>query len=374
MTFTLEIVDLIILIGIFQGLFLTLVLQRISNTNKKANRVLSVLILICTIMLVGRVLMLRFFTLWVFQWSIIFDVILFLFGPMFYLYTKRLLLNDQNRNGLAIVHYIPVLGFLIAAVYYVMAYSPDEYLQAYRDGELTLMFHIWLVAGILSNLFYLVLSFRIIKAFRKSEKHNFSFDQNPLTFLTFFHYSILLILVVWIFSYVNSMWLNNYIEYIGYDILWIAIPVFIYVIGYYSLKQPELFRIQIAQDLVDSRERLPKGEAQMLKAKLDSLMQNEQVYLQNDLTLGDVARLLHTSTHNVSWVLNHSYGISFYDFVNGYRIREFIQKIDKKEHLKQTILALSMDVGFNSKSTFNKAFKQTMKDTPSNFIKKHSAA
>jgi AraC-like DNA-binding protein len=170
------------------------------------------------------------------------------------------------------------------------------------------------------------------------------------------------------------MWLNNYIEYIGYDVLWIAIPIFIYVIGYYSLKQPELFRIRLVHSLSDPKERLSKGEAQLLKAKLDSLMENEQVFLRNNLTLGEVAKMLHTSTHNVSWLLNNSYGVSFYDFVNGYRIREFIQKIDKKEHLKQTILALSMDVGFNSKSTFNKAFKQTMKDTPSNWIKKYSAA
>lgn len=374
MSFTLGIIDIVVIIGIFQGLFLTLVLQRINNTNKEANRILSILILICTVMLVGRVLMLRFFSEWIFQWSIIFDVILFLFGPMFYLYTSKLLLKQQDRSTLSVWHYIPVCCALIAALYYVVSYTPSEYFLAFRAGDLNLMFHAWLVAGILSNFYYLIRSFQLIRSFRREEKHNFSFEQNPLTFLTFFHCSILLILVVWIFSYVNSMWLDNYNVYIGYDVLWIAIPVFIYVIGYYSLKQPELFRIVLDKKTSDVKERLPRGEAQLLKDKLDSLMLNEQVYLQNDLTLGDVAKQLHTSTHNVSWVLNTIYGTSFYDFINGYRIREFIQKIDNKEHLTQTILALSMDVGFNSKSTFNKAFKETMKDTPSNFIKKHTAA
>ena len=84
--------------------------------------------------------------------------------------------------------------------------------------------------------------------------------------------------------------------------------------------------------------------------------------------------MLQTSTNNVSWLLNNVYETTFYDFVNRYRVEEFVQKVENNEHLRHTILALSLDVGFNSKSTFNKAFKLHKQDTPSNFIKKHHAA
>jgi AraC-like DNA-binding protein len=103
-------------------------------------------------------------------------------------------------------------------------------------------------------------------------------------------------------------------------------------------------------------------------------MTNERVFMENELTLSDVAKQLKTSTNNISWVLNTVYDTTFYDFINGYRVKEFIQKVENKEHLSRTILALSMESGFNSKSTFNKAFKILMKDTPSNFIKNHRAA
>lgn len=103
-------------------------------------------------------------------------------------------------------------------------------------------------------------------------------------------------------------------------------------------------------------------------------MTNEKIFLQSDLTLADVAEMLQTSTNNVSWLLNQVYKTTFYDFINQYRVKEFVKKVENQEHLKHTILALSMDVGFNSKSTFNKAFKDTMQDTPSNYIKKHRAA
>ena len=119
---------------------------------------------------------------------------------------------------------------------------------------------------------------------------------------------------------------------------------------------------------------LQEIEATVLKEKLDSLMVNERAFMKNDLTLSDVAKQLKTSTNNISWVLNTVYNTTFYDFINGYRVKEFIQRVENKEHLSRTILALSMDSGFNSKSTFNKAFKNLMKDTPSNFIKNHRAA
>ena len=73
-------------------------------------------------------------------------------------------------------------------------------------------------------------------------------------------------------------------------------------------------------------------------------------------------------------MLNNTYQTTFYDFINGYRVMEFVKKVVNEEHIQHTILALSMDVGFNSKSTFNKAFKSKMNETPSNFIKKHRAA
>jgi AraC-like DNA-binding protein len=371
---TLELIDIFVIIGICQGIFLSAAIMRINNTNKKANSILSALILICTFMLIGRVLMLRFFSEWIFQWTIVFDVVLFLFGPLFYLYVRRLLIKDERTEALSFYHFIPALVFAMVALVYVILYSPMEYWEAYKQGALTLMFHVWIVAGILSNTVYLLLSFRLVRTFRKAEKETFSFEQNPIQFLTYFLYTIAFIIVVWGVSYVNSMWLDRYIVYIGYDMIWITIPVFIYIIGYYSLKQPELFRISLDKENSNNKDRLSHGEAKLLKDKLDSLMENERVYLQNDLTLRDVAEKLHTSTNNLSWVLNNSYSITFYDFINGYRIREFVQKIEKKEHLQHTILALSMDVGFNSKSTFNKAFKQNMNETPSTFIKKQSAA
>jgi AraC-like DNA-binding protein len=369
-----QLIDIIIIIGICQGVFLAITLQRISNNNKQANKVLSYLIVLATLMLIGRFVYFRYLNYWVFQWSILVDAIVFLFGPLAYTYIRRLLFKGSQTYQMAKYHFFPFLGMVIVALYLILFYSPLEYYGLFTDGNLKDIFHIIGAIMILFNFVYLVKSFVLLKQFKHDEKEVFSFEQTPVTYIKYFLYTISACLGLWLFSYLNSVLLDHYFTYINYESVWVAIPVFIYVIGYFSLKQPELFRISEEQKIVEKKERISEIESAVLKERLDSLMNNERVFMENDLTLSDVAKQLKTSTNNISWVLNTVYDTTFYDFINGYRVKEFIQKVENKEHLNHTILALSMDSGFNSKSTFNKAFKILMKDTPSNFIKNHRAA
>lgn len=369
-----QLIDIIIIIGICQGVFLAITLQRISNNNKQANKVLSYLIVLATLMLIGRFVYFRYFNYWVFQWSILVDAIVFLFGPLVYTYIRRLLFKGNQTYQMAKYHFLPFLGMVIVALYLILFYSPLEYYGLFKDGNLLDIFHIIGAIMILFNFVYLVKSFVLLKQFKHDEKEVFSFEQTPVTYIKYFLYTISACLGLWLFSYLNSVLLDHYFTYINYESVWVAIPVFIYVIGYFSLKQPELFRISEEQKIVEKKERISEIESAVLKERLDSLMNNERVFMENDLTLSDVAKQLKTSTNNISWVLNTVYDTTFYDFINGYRVKEFIQKVENKEHLNHTILALSLDSGFNSKSTFNKAFKILMKDTPSNFIKNHRAA
>ena len=371
---TFQLLDVIVFVGICQGIFLSLTIQRISNNNKKANAILSLLIIISTLMLVGRVLMMRFFSEWVFLWSLLFDVVIYLFGPLFYLYIKRLLFKENNPINFNKLHYLPATLFFVMACFYLLYYTPAEYFQAFLRGELLLMFNVVVITGLTFNFYYLVRSFRVLRKFKRTEKNIFSFHQSPVRFITFFLIGITAIMTAWLLGFLNSRIFDGSLAYISYDAIWIAIPILIYIIGYFSLKQPELFRIANLKEHSPKKSRLSKAEAQLLQAKLDSLMMNERVFLQSNLTLAEVSEKINTSTNNLSWLLNNTYHTTFYDYINGYRVKEFVKKVANEEHLQHTILALSMDAGFNSKSTFNKAFKNEMNETPSNFIKKHRAA
>ena len=75
--------------------------------------------------------------------------------------------------------------------------------------------------------------------------------------------------------------------------------------------------------------------------------------------------MLDTSPHRLSEVLNAQLGASFHDFVNGYRVREIQERLAGPDGARYTYLALALNAGFASKSTFNAVFKKQTGLTPS---------
>ena len=96
-------------------------------------------------------------------------------------------------------------------------------------------------------------------------------------------------------------------------------------------------------------------------------MESDQPWRDSELTLSDLAARLDSTPHKLSEALNTRVGQTFYDFVNGYRVREVQRRITAGEARSLKMLALAMDAGFASKSTFNEVFKKHTRQTPSGF-------
>lgn len=101
-------------------------------------------------------------------------------------------------------------------------------------------------------------------------------------------------------------------------------------------------------------------------------MEEQKLYQDSELKLADLAKELSISSHNLTEILNQYMGQNFYDFVNHYRVKEVKQKLLGPDSKNKTVLALALDAGFNSKSSFNSLFKKQTGMTPSQFRKKHS--
>src|SRR4029079_19575359 len=156
-----------------------------------------------------------------------------------------------------------------------------------------------------------------------------------------------------------------------------------------GLRQPEVFRYETAEYRVPvpdgtgsvlqepiaaepdapryERSGLGDHETTRLKESLLALMDAENPWKDSELTLADLATQLDTTPHKLSEVLNAEVGQTFYDFVNGYRVREVQRRIRAGEARSLKMLALALDAGFASKSTFNQAFKKHTSQTPSDF-------
>ena len=103
-------------------------------------------------------------------------------------------------------------------------------------------------------------------------------------------------------------------------------------------------------------------------------MFEEELFKESDLSLKALAEKLNTSSNNLSWLLNQIYQQSFYDYINMLRVKDVLKSIDSGLHIKHTLISLAYDSGFNSKSTFNKAFKNVTSQTPSVYIKSKNVA
>ena len=101
-------------------------------------------------------------------------------------------------------------------------------------------------------------------------------------------------------------------------------------------------------------------------------MQEQAHYLEMDLTLGELAAAIGTTPRDLSEAINGEGGVSFYDFVNSYRVAAARQLLLDAPNEK--ILSVAYQSGFNSKSTFNKAFKAETGQSPSEFRKAQAPA
>lgn len=103
------------------------------------------------------------------------------------------------------------------------------------------------------------------------------------------------------------------------------------------------------------------------KDRLSKLMARERVYLRDDLTLPKLSRMARCPVNHLSQVINAGFGVSFFDFLNGYRIEEAKRLLRQPGRCGNSVLDVAFAVGFNSTSTFYTAFKKANGQTPAEY-------
>ena len=125
----------------------------------------------------------------------------------------------------------------------------------------------------------------------------------------------------------------------------------------------EVSRVETSEqsDTKYARSALSAEQAKRLASKIESAMANDAVYLDPNLSLSKLSKLIGTSANFVSQTLNEQIGESFFDYVNRWRVNAAIPRIlDGRD----SVLEIAMAVGFNSRSTFYKAFQRVTGSSP----------
>ena len=146
---------------------------------------------------------------------------------------------------------------------------------------------------------------------------------------------------------------------------------FISWILWQALNRPEIFKgvnsALLPRGSTKNTRALDHDQATYNLALLTEHMRSNKPFLQANLNIDKLASATGLSAQDISQTLNHHLGQHFYDFINAYRIEAACQQLAAREHQDKTVLDILLSSGFNSKSSFNTAFKKHMKMTPSEY-------
>lgn len=368
----------LLLIFFFQGMVFSFILLRKGIVQQNSsNKWLSFLLFLCSLYIAPYMLG---YANW-YAKKLTADILFFVpfmqvlvIGPVVYFYIQSLLNSRFQFSRKDWIHFIPGLLYLFYSliVFITDKLILDEY-YFYADGRDKDLKTWYQLLGVSSMVYYLMLSLKKYLSYKKlifdvvsyADSILFRWIQNFLLALL----SLLIFRVVFFFS--NPQW-EEFGSHFWYFLCFSFVLFYISFSGYTQAIKSSSFLVADIEDadIFEDEEKLKVNtkDLDQWKSKIEKLLEANKMYENPQLTLLDVASELNTTSKNISSSINHGFEMNFNDFINHYRIEAVKQKIQAKEHLKNTLLGIALDSGFNSKATFNRAFKKSTSMTPKAYI------
>lgn len=367
-------IDVVFIIGIFISLFYVLLL----STKKKVtlpDRILASWMLIIALHLGNYFIYYNGF--WeTYPHLIGITVPLpLLYGPLLFLYIYHSLYNTSKLIWKDYLHFLPSLAVFIYMSRFYFFYSAEEKRLVDR-GELNDFeaFSTVLIIGyMISGILYSIYSFQLLNRYQKLLEANFSNTEDiELNWLRSFILAVGSIFLITIFVLIAQHVFDFTFPFNPDFIFYAFIVAAILVMGYFGIRHQHIFVDSVVVEPQEStrgsyeKSSLKEEEASEKHKALLAYMLDKKPYLDSKLTLTSLANQMNISSNHLSQIINQYEQENFNDFVNRYRIEEFIKRAAKDTHL--SFLALALDSGFNSKSTFNTVFKKQKGMTPSQYL------
>ncbi len=327
--------------------------------------------------------------------------------PLFYLYADCLTTPFKKFRTRGWLHFLPSITIAIALVPYLFVpnsekvwYVSGGYGSSENDWIFTYITWIFrfgvfiLINGQL--MVYLYLFKRLLNRHKNSIEHVFSYKENiDLRWLLNLLLGFILFFITLNLTHIFGV-KDDVFNRIVFNIGFVGINLYIGIKGVIQLNVNSLIKNddQIAESLqindilpIEITSSKPYGDS-ATKYSTSRLSEDAKNQILNDLVsfmkekpyhkfnfnIEDIANQLKTNTRYLSQVINETYEINFFNYVNQFRIEEAKTLLQSKESDKYTIEGIAKMVGFNSKSSFNGAFKKTTGITPSDFKKSFTSS
>ncbi len=346
-----------------QGIFLGSILLLVKRGNLSANRYLSAILFVFSSAIGETTLqMVGLYEYWPHAFAVS-KPFWYLLGPLYYFYARSLVGNSIRLSPRQALHLLPFFIVLIPRIaYYFLPVEAKLELIRHPMDSTAIENLMYAVLNNGQNIVYLSLSLLVL------QKHSDKLRLLKNSWIKLL-YSLLTLYVT--FHFANSISFYFMSARIVNFSFW-AIPIFaiiIYSLAYLTFLKPEKIFIPLWKLWEQKSGRLPLAEMERIVKQLDEIMLKEKLYLDCELRYSQIATKLGVSVRSLSAALNEHAKQSFNDFVNAYRVREVKKQILENQAGEETILAIALNSGFTSKSSFNRVFKNHTGLTPTEFLK-----
>jgi len=375
--------DVFIFLGVFQGLFLSwFFITSVQNT-RKANLYQGLLLLSISLAIFEEWLNNTGYivkVLWLTNFS---EPLNFMILPLFYFYLRSSLNPDERKK--VWMHLVPAIFWTLYMVFpfiqpdefqynsYVETKHPEwgylEVVTRISDDPLRLRGYVNQFT-VVQFLVYMGTSIiLLLKKFKSLKQSIFSTDNELLIILRNTTLYFLLIIIIFL---ATKIYFGMQSDVGGY-IVASVVSFMIYATSYRVMNRSDFFNQQSSffsfQLPKYQKSSLSNEGKEKILSKINTEMERNRYFTNNLASLAGLSKQINESSHHVSQVINEKLNKSFFDLLATYRV-EYAKKLifDDKE-TKLTVEELAEQVGYNSKSSFNIAFKKYTSKTPSEYRK-----
>jgi AraC-like DNA-binding protein len=376
------------------GVLLAALLVANPRGNRAANRWLALFVAALALLTLGDLLI---ETRWLARaphFAFTTDWLILVLGPCMWLYVRRMVGDAQPVGWRLALHFVPAGGLLLILLpLYLLPIDVkrDVVEQALRADAQDVQ---WALApAALHVLAYWIAAVRALARHAGRAKQELaSLDRVGLRWLKIM---LLVSVAIWV-SWLVGLVLNVPGARPFNDF---AVPAGLYVLAFCALRQPAVF-VQWTLPALGApleteaeptaeppaseasrepaskyaRSRLDESRAMAYLARLGEVMELEKPWLENELTLADLAGRVGCSPHHLSQLFNERLRKTFFDYVNERRVEEVKRCLLDASYAAQPVLEIAHGAGFNSKATFNAVFRKVAGCTPSEFRRTARAA
>ncbi len=274
--------------------------------------------------------------------------LLLLIGPLLKWYISSM---TQPDFRLLKIHYVELIPFLL--LFITSFFITKNWFDA-NNRQSVIIFGSTIIFIYLHFAFYIFISGKVLKKTYKKHTETLK-TKSQKNILSWLYTVIIGFIMIWISYFLNII--ENSVPYI------IGPIIYSVVIYYLSFKAFKLKVTDITGSVFKIKDDI------VLFNDISQLIIDEKLYLESDISLSSVSKLVGKSTQKTSEAINQYSNQNFNDFINYYRIQDAKKMLIDEKTKKYTISSIAFDIGFSSLSSFNSAFKKFEGTTPSSYRK-----